>query len=67
MVKIKVKCAFCGEDVERKESQIAKSKTKKVFCNNGCRIAHERMFGNVNRGRHIQRGWRRPEGLSVAG
>ena len=68
MVKIKVPCAYCGDPVERKESQIAKNKSGLSFCNNACRIAHEKEHGNCNRGKRIQRGHRRtPEALSPPG
>lgn len=67
MVKVKVSCAFCGEELERKESDILRCKSGMFFCNNEHRIAHEKEHGNWNRGRHIVRGWKRPEALSVAG
>jgi hypothetical protein len=66
MVKIKIPCSFCGTVIERKESQIARSKSGNVFCNNGCRIAHEKKFGNCNKGKHIQRGWKRTEALKAS-
>lgn len=68
MVKVKVICAFCGKEIERKESQVAKNISGKFFCNNGCRIGYEKKFGNWNRGKKIQCGRRRtPEALSVDG
>ena len=67
MVKVKVTCSFCGNEIERKESQVAKNISGKFFCDNDCRIGHEKKYGNWNRGKNILRAYRRPpEALSVA-
>jgi len=49
-------CAFCGKWKEKTPRQIAINKTGKFFCDRKCKDAHDKKFGNHNRGRTISRG-----------
>jgi MYM-type Zinc finger with FCS sequence motif len=43
--KIKLKCSFCNEEIERTKSEISKSKSGNVFCSKSCATT----FNNKNK------------------
>jgi hypothetical protein len=44
---MKVECAHCGKKLDRKPSEIAKSKTGLFFCDRKCQQAEQRIGGKL--------------------